>query len=76
MVVTGGLGPIAVEVPYSNQAVVAWPFGLTVPFSLAPDAVTEDAAAVVTTGAEPVVENVSSAPLVVPASLTATTRKW
>ena len=43
------------DVPHSNQAVVAAPLALTLPFMVAPDEVTELAAVVVTTGASGIV---------------------
>jgi hypothetical protein len=45
------LNVVRVElVPHSNQAVVAWPFGFTPPFTVVPLAVTEAAAFVATVG--------------------------
>jgi hypothetical protein len=61
-------------VPYSKIQLVACPFGVTVPLSLADVGVTEVAARVTTAGA-PIVENVRSAPRLTPASLVATRRK-
>ena len=61
--------------PYSNQRVVESPFAVTVPRSVADVGVTDDASVVTTAGAELVV-NEASLPVVVPASLEATTRKW
>ena len=60
-------------VPYSKYQLVAWPFAVTVPFSLAEVGAIELADPVATAGA-PVVEKVWSAPLLVPASLVATRR--
>ena len=59
-------------VPHSNQAFVASPFGLALPFSTAPLAVTPVASAVVTVGADPdppVVVKLTIEPFVVPAEL-------
>ena len=52
------------------------PLLLTVPFWIAPVAAIAVAALVVTAGAHAAVVNVVSPPLVVPALLAATTRKW
>jgi hypothetical protein len=60
-------------VPYSKYQVVERPFGVTVPLSVADVGVTELAPPVTLPGAAPVVK-VRSAPLLVPASLVATTR--
>ncbi len=65
--------PYAAVVPYSKYQLVAWPFGVIVPFRRADVGVTDVAASVVTAGA-PNVVNVRSAPRVVPASLDATSR--
>jgi hypothetical protein len=62
-----------VLVPYSNVQLVERPFGLTLPFSRADVGAIDDAEPVATDGAA-VVENVRSAPCVVPASLVATRR--
>jgi len=48
-------------VPHSNHAVVAAPFALTLPFTVAPPDVTELAAVVVTTGATGIVVYVHAA---------------
>ena len=61
--------------PYSNQRVVERPFGVTDPRSVAEVGVTDVASAVTTVGAELVV-NDESLPVLVPASLEATMRKW
>ena len=61
-------------VPYSKSQLVACPFGVTVPLSLAVVGAIEVAAPVTTAGA-PIVENVRSAPRLTPASLVATSRK-
>ena len=45
-------------VPHSNQAVVAWPFGFTLPFAVAPLELTEVAALVVAAGATDAVATV------------------
>ncbi len=67
--------PYRVVVPYSKYQLVAIPFGLSVPFSLAD--VSEIAlAAPVTTSGGPPVEKRWSAPRLVPPSLVATSRKW
>ena len=66
--------PYDVDVPHSNESVVARPFGLTLPFSVAPVVVTPVAAPVVTTAAGQPVSNVASAPFVVPAELVAVAR--
>ncbi len=62
-------------VPYSKYRVVDWPFGLTLPLSLAVVAPIELAEFVVAAGAFPV-ENVWSEPWLEPPSLVATMRKW
>ena len=62
-------------VPYSTHHEVERPFGLTVPETVALVAVTPEAGPVTTLGGGCVV-NDASAPAVVPASLTATSRKW
>ena len=66
--------------PYSNVTVVAAPFELTVPLSVAVVSVTALAALVVTVGAEAAhaaVVKVWSAPLIVPPTpLLPLTRKW
>ena len=64
-------------VPHSNHAVVAAPFGFTPPFNVAPLAVTEVAAFVVTVGAgaAAVVLKLRIDPFDVPAALEAATRK-
>jgi hypothetical protein len=64
-----------VLVPYSKIAVVAWPFGFTVPLSVAVESRTLDAPVVVAAGATAVAK-VWSEPRLVPASLVATSRKW
>ena len=60
-------------VPYSKYQFVACPFGVTVPLSLADVSPIELADPVTTVGAV-LVENVWSAPRLVPASLVATRR--
>ena len=60
-------------VPYSKYQLVARPFGFTVPFRVAEVGATLLAALVVTVGGELVVK-VWSEPLLVPASLVATSR--
>src|SRR6266852_2068082 len=65
--------PYAVLVPYSKYQVVARPSGFTLPLSVADVGVTAVAGAVTALGS-PLVENVASAPRVVPASLVATRR--
>ncbi len=60
-------------VPYSNDQVVAWPFGSTVPCKVAEETPTEVAAPVTTPGAASVV-NRPSLPRLVPAVDVATTR--
>jgi hypothetical protein len=55
--------------------VVESPFAVTVPLRVAEVGVTDDASVVTTVGAELVV-NEASLPVVVPASLEATMRKW
>ncbi len=64
-----------VDVPYSNQRVVERPFGVTVPRSVAEVGATEDTSPVTTVGAALVVKE-ESLPVLVPASLEATMRKW
>jgi hypothetical protein len=71
----GVLVPYAVLVPYSKYTFVAWPFGLTLPFSVAVVSFTLEAAFVVTTGAADV-KNAWSEPRLVPASFVATRRMW
>jgi hypothetical protein len=65
------------SIPHSNQAVVAWPFGFTPPFTVAPLAVTEVAAFVDAVGGRSgmVVVKLRIVPFVVPAALEAATRK-
>ena len=65
--------PYPVLVPYSKMTVVAWPFGTTLPFSVALVSPIPDADFVVTEGATDAT-NVLSAPWLVPASLVATRR--
>src|SRR3954471_5010619 len=67
--------PEPVEVPYSNHQVVERPFGVTAPRRVAEVGAIAVASPVATVGAELVV-NVASLPVVVPASLVATMRKW
>jgi hypothetical protein len=62
-----------VLVPYSKYQVVASPLGVTLPRSLADLGVT-DVAVTVTAVGGPQVENVRSAPRLVPAPLVATSR--
>ena len=62
-------------VPHSNQALVARPFGFTLPFSVALLAVTEVTAFVVTVGARAVVTKLTIEPFEVPAELDAATRQ-
>jgi hypothetical protein len=64
-------------VPHSNQAVVAWPFGFTPPFTVAPPDVTEVAVFVAAVGAMEVavVLKLAIAPFVVPVALEAAARK-
>ena len=59
--------------PYSTYHVVAWPFGLTVPPSVAEVGPTPVAAEVTTTGGEAVVKT-PSAPFEVPEAFFATRR--
>jgi hypothetical protein len=62
-------------VPHSNQALVATPFGLTVPFAVPEETVTEVAAVVTTVGLADAVLKVQGAPVevVVPDPFFATT---
>jgi len=69
------LDPYAVVVPYSKWYVVEAPLGFTLPFTVAVVATTGSAACVATVGFRSVV-NVWSEPVVVPAALVATRRKW
>jgi hypothetical protein len=64
-------------VPHSNQAVVDRRFGFTLPFTIAPPAVTAVAAFVVTLGArdDTVVVKLRIDPFAVPPALEAATRK-
>jgi hypothetical protein len=71
----GDRDPYDVDAPYSNRYVVDDPFGVTLPFSVAVVSSTDVAADVVAAGLSPVV-NVRSEPVVVPAALEATSRKW
>jgi hypothetical protein len=59
------------DVPHSNHAVVAAPFGLTVPFIVAELVVTDPAAVVTTAGARGIVAKLQTAdqPLVPPVFL-------
>ena len=65
--------PYEVDVPYSTYQSVAWPFGFTVPPSVAPVGPTPDAPDVTATGGEAVVK-IPSAPLTVPEAFLATSR--
>ncbi len=65
--------PYDVEVPYSTYHFVDWPFGFTVPPSVAPVGPTADAGAVTATGGEAVV-NSPSPPCAVAELFLATTR--
>ena len=61
--------------PHSNRYVVERPFGSTLPLRVALVEPTELAADVVAAGGS-AVTNEASEPVVVPASLVATSRKW
>jgi hypothetical protein len=64
----------AASAPHSNHAVVARPFGVTFPFSVALVAATEDAARVETAGGPPGVK-LTIVPFDVPELLLAATRQ-
>ena len=63
-------------VPYSTLYVVATPFGVTEPVTVAPVVVTAPAAVPVTDGAGVPVVKTRSGPFVVPPALVATRRAW
>jgi len=65
--------PYEVDVPYSTNHVVAWPFGLTVPPSVAVLGPTPDAEPVTTTGGEAVAKTPSD-PFEVPDEFVETRR--
>jgi hypothetical protein len=62
--------------PYSKEAVVLVPLGLTVPFSVAAACVAPEAAAVVTLARQADVVKIVFEPKLVPLAFVATARKW